>query len=227
MKNNQRGFSTVEILIVLVIVGLIGVVGWLVYDKQQSKKSNEEPSQATSQSPPKEATAQDEQKEAKLSYQGQKVTSGRERFTVEIPQGWNELLRPMDSNWLFMKEGTAQPKYSAGKPVKVTDVPSFGGDGPRVFSIFVHDNIANPEGTPSNFTLPNNGQPIQGTKYSITYSDTVEGMDGHKKGEKSYEYRFNLKDGNSLVIWYRVYSDDLNDQSSLVDEIVSTIVVKN
>ncbi len=34
MKANQKGFSVVEVLIVIIIVGLLGVVGWLVYDRQ-------------------------------------------------------------------------------------------------------------------------------------------------------------------------------------------------
>jgi len=42
MKQNQKGFSVVEILIVIVVVGLIGTVGWLVYDRQKSK-NNEQP----------------------------------------------------------------------------------------------------------------------------------------------------------------------------------------
>jgi prepilin-type N-terminal cleavage/methylation domain-containing protein len=36
MKVNQKGFSVVEILIVIVVIGLIGTVGWLVYDRQNA-----------------------------------------------------------------------------------------------------------------------------------------------------------------------------------------------
>ncbi len=37
MKKNQSGFSLVEVLVVIVIFGLIGAVGWLVIDRQKSK----------------------------------------------------------------------------------------------------------------------------------------------------------------------------------------------
>ncbi|MEX2014658.1 MAG: prepilin-type N-terminal cleavage/methylation domain-containing protein [Candidatus Saccharimonadales bacterium] len=37
MKNNQKGFSVVEILIVIVVVGLLGAAGWLVYVRQKIK----------------------------------------------------------------------------------------------------------------------------------------------------------------------------------------------
>lgn len=40
MKLNQKGFSVIEILIVIVVVGLLSAVGWLVYDRQTSKSTN-------------------------------------------------------------------------------------------------------------------------------------------------------------------------------------------
>ncbi len=36
-KQNSEGFSVVEILIIFVIIGLVGAVGWLVYDRQNNK----------------------------------------------------------------------------------------------------------------------------------------------------------------------------------------------
>ncbi len=38
MKSNQKGFSAVEIVVVIVVVGLLGIVGRLVYDRQNSNK---------------------------------------------------------------------------------------------------------------------------------------------------------------------------------------------
>lgn len=35
MKTNQKGFSTLEVILILVIVGLVGFVGWYVYDSSQ------------------------------------------------------------------------------------------------------------------------------------------------------------------------------------------------
>ncbi len=224
MKMNQKGIGATVILITIVIVALLGTVGWLVYDRQKTNTDNDKATTETSTQETADSTQEDE---PKMSYEGQKVTSGRDRFTIEIPQGWGELFRPTDSDRLVLNEGTKQPIYSAGKQVTVTDIPGFGSDGPRVFSVFVHGNVAPAEGTPSDFTLSNNGQPIEGTKYAITYTDTLEGLGGHEKGEKHYEYWFKLKDGNNLVVWYSVYNEDLNDQSSLIDEVVHSIVIKN
>lgn len=40
MKNNQKGFSLVEVLIIVVTVGLVGAVGWLVFDRQKSTSND-------------------------------------------------------------------------------------------------------------------------------------------------------------------------------------------
>lgn len=41
MKTSQKGFSVVEILIVVVVVGLLAAGGWLVYDRQKNKTNEE------------------------------------------------------------------------------------------------------------------------------------------------------------------------------------------
>jgi prepilin-type N-terminal cleavage/methylation domain-containing protein len=63
MKINQKGFSVVEILIVIVVIGLLGAVGWLVYDRQSSKTS-EKPSTQTSAQQNTETKKQETPKEA-------------------------------------------------------------------------------------------------------------------------------------------------------------------
>lgn len=45
MKVNQKRFSAVEILIVIVVVGLLGAVSWLVYDRQKSNADNKNSNQ--------------------------------------------------------------------------------------------------------------------------------------------------------------------------------------
>lgn len=41
MKKFQNGFSVVEIVLVIVIVGLVGVVSWFVYDRQATTENTE------------------------------------------------------------------------------------------------------------------------------------------------------------------------------------------
>ncbi len=40
-KQNQLGFSAVELIIVVVIVSLLGYAGFTVYSRQQDKKAND------------------------------------------------------------------------------------------------------------------------------------------------------------------------------------------
>lgn len=47
MKNNQNGFSAVELIVVLVVVGLLGTVGWLVWDRQNTKHTTTKVSTST------------------------------------------------------------------------------------------------------------------------------------------------------------------------------------
>lgn len=47
MEVNQKGFGVVEILIVIVVVGLLGVAGWMVYNRQKSKTSEASSTQAS------------------------------------------------------------------------------------------------------------------------------------------------------------------------------------
>lgn len=44
MKKNQQGFSAVELVLAIVVLGLLVAVGWLVYDRQNTSdtKSNDE-----------------------------------------------------------------------------------------------------------------------------------------------------------------------------------------
>lgn len=49
MITHQKGFSVVEILVVIAAVGLLGAVGWLVYDRNKSKTSDTSNTQANTQ----------------------------------------------------------------------------------------------------------------------------------------------------------------------------------
>ena len=71
MKKNQKGFSVVEMLIVLVVVGLIGVAGWFVFERQNNKTET--------------ATQQTQQNSAKDTP---KTTEQEEQSQLVIPDGW-------------------------------------------------------------------------------------------------------------------------------------------
>lgn len=75
-KSNNQGFSIVAILLVIVIVGLIGAVGWLVYDRQQnktSKQTNTKTSEQLKQETPKQESTTQEQKYLEIKEEGIKL----------------------------------------------------------------------------------------------------------------------------------------------------------
>jgi hypothetical protein len=78
-KLNNKGFGITVVLIIVVIVGLIGVAGWLVYDRQ---KDNTENSQTAQQEPEKEIATKEEKRVTLLSKEDVNVTY------VSLPEGW-------------------------------------------------------------------------------------------------------------------------------------------
>lgn len=85
MQVNQKGFSVVEILIVIVVVGLLGAVGWLVYDRQKDKTSNSTATTSTTKADttPKTTEAADPYKD------WQSYCDTRAKSCFKYPQGWN------------------------------------------------------------------------------------------------------------------------------------------
>jgi hypothetical protein len=57
MKKNENGFSAVELLIIVVVAGLIGAAGWIVYARQKDKPSNNQAAPQTTQQETKADTS--------------------------------------------------------------------------------------------------------------------------------------------------------------------------
>ena len=88
MKSNQKGSSVVEILIVVVVLGLVVTVGWLVYDRQQTKSDSQKTTQASKQ---KLSTAKKETKTMD-PYEGwQNFNNSKLKFAFHIPQTGKEM----------------------------------------------------------------------------------------------------------------------------------------
>jgi Tfp pilus assembly protein PilV len=85
MKANQKGFSVIEVLLLIVVVGLVFAVGWLVYDRQNTKSSETSKTSKTAKtneaSPKKEETSEKETV-TKFNATGFSVN------TDKLPRGW-------------------------------------------------------------------------------------------------------------------------------------------
>jgi hypothetical protein len=216
MKNNEKGFSVVEGLLIVLVLAVIGFVAVYVLDRNNQQKSTTQPTASNQQS----ASEVAKDKETPEVLDWERITSGPKTFSVQIPDGWGEILRPLTTDWLTIR-GEKQPLFTDGKPVVVRDLEGFGTDGPSVFSIVVHDNIAEPRGTATTFRIGD----LEGKKYTrIVQEDSEPALDQEFKGDKKYDYRFKLANGKQLVVWYNVYARaDTNDQIATVDKIVTSI----
>lgn len=96
MKINQKGFSVVEILIVIVVVGLLGTVGWLVYDRQNNKSDKEKANTAQTQTETQkvETPKQEEAKPVDETANWREEKSTEFGFSYKYPSdtGWETFL---------------------------------------------------------------------------------------------------------------------------------------
>jgi prepilin-type N-terminal cleavage/methylation domain-containing protein len=87
MKANQKGFSVVEVLIVIVVVGLLGAVGWLVYDRQKSKTNEQPKTTNTTKTSNTTSTTPSTVKPTSNSTK-QTVTYKTAKFSFDLPKDW-------------------------------------------------------------------------------------------------------------------------------------------
>ncbi len=103
IKLNSKGFSPVHILLLVVIVGMIGGVGYYVYSSQ--KKTNQTPDNAAKPQP-------DEKEETPGIYTHQQL-----KYKVAIPEGWTYKLEDLGSNNSYKVLSVQSPDYKLGSAV--------------------------------------------------------------------------------------------------------------
>ena len=82
MRVNQEGFSIVEILIVIFVVGLLGVVGWLVYDRQNNMAPGTTKASNTQATTPQKDETSEVETVKKLNATSFSLD------TSKLPKGW-------------------------------------------------------------------------------------------------------------------------------------------
>jgi Prokaryotic N-terminal methylation motif len=219
MKNNQKGFSIFEILIVIVILFLIGAVSWLVYDRQKSKSSANKVSTKIDVSDqknegPKSSSTIDP------TAKWLKYTSQNKKYSISIPDGWS-LNSLMKSDGIYAWDATSI-KYSEGNIASVKVVEG-GRDGSSIGFMMWLNNDGNigsfmsPELTKVNtYVTPN---AINVNKYTRTQKNEPEGMD-IPKGTLEYKYEL-IKDGSKIYIIHDILPGE-KDQSQLIEQMIQT-----
>ena len=211
MKRTNSGFSAIEALLVVVVAGLIGLVGWHVLQAMDKGKS----SQGSS-------TRIETTKPAKLvdeTANWTKVTAGKSSFTIKVPDGWN--LQNWTSRDYLYASSYKDVTYSAGKAAVVTSGDTFPIDSGPVRHFDITGNPISEKSSVGyyfNETSQDFVSGVQGKKYIHTYPEDVDGV---KKGDKVYLYRFEGKK-TLITINYYVLSGE-NDQSALVEKAIKTL----
>lgn len=90
MKDNQKGFSVAAVLMVIVVLGLVGTVGWLVYDRQNNKTDNKDA--VSTKDAEQDANQTDEDADSN-DDSSSKTTDG---ITYTVPAGWKAAKGPFD-----------------------------------------------------------------------------------------------------------------------------------
>ncbi len=223
LKNNQDGFGTLELILILVIVVLIGVVGWFVYDRNQNKSSQNTSTTATTT--PKTTTSTNiAPTSTKFSLQT-KLTSHSKAFSFYIPDGWivtND--NTLDYGHAIGLENLTYKKGSKGI---VLNKPGLRGDGPTV-SNFIFQEVSKTDfdGYFDNMTKAGTittSDGVEGQKYTFTLKkedDMVSGV-----GSMSYGYSF-VHNSKYYVFNYMQAGSDPN-MSNIVEETIKTLHFNN
>jgi hypothetical protein len=111
MKSNQKGFSTLEILMVVLVIGLLGAIGWLVYDRQDNKTT--QPSQQ-----------EQKQETAKAPGGNTKIFDCKGEFSVKYPE-------PLQASMIAV-----DPSQCLISNVKTEEMPPVGPLPPEQLGLF-------------------------------------------------------------------------------------------
>ncbi len=233
MKKNQKGFSAVEVILLVVVLGLIAGVGYYVFS-QRSGKVVDNASTSSSSSDQKADTTVEDKSADSDAQSWVLLTSGKGGFSIRIPDGWEI------SN--YKGEDNVQSNsltYKKGTPAKVTNQPfPYGGDSSFRFSVTKFDNtenfkFINGDEQKTEFNIGSQ----KGTRYYKKYPvEPVEGI-GPYPGEEIYIYEFKTASTTTYISYgiynHNQYSDSIGikesdqNQVELIERAVKTLKIKD
>lgn len=222
MKNiRQKGFGMVEILIVIVVVGLLGTIGWLVYDRQKNNKVDR-PQQSSNQVQPT-ATTEKQTTSTTPSDSWLKYTSQNNKYSLAIPDGWHlESIKGEDdlSAW-----DTKNISFVAGTRAKV-DTVGGGRDGSSIAFSLIYNYKTNEKSGFSDrlkkiktYTTTNG---VTVDKYSRTQTNEPEDRD-IPKGTTEFVYRL-THNGVVIHIKHDVLLGE-TDQTQHIEDAIATLKI--
>lgn len=118
MNKNQRGFSTIEALLIIVVLGLIGFAGWFMWQKNNDNKTSDKQTKSSQKESPKETKKTFTVPEGYMTY-----TNEEFGFSFAYPQEWGKLSPPSDSNFGY----SLMSKYIGDEPLGTSRLQGWFG----------------------------------------------------------------------------------------------------
>jgi hypothetical protein len=223
MNKSQKGFGAVEGLLIFVIVGMLGGVGWYVYNSNKTTNdlldNTSDPVSIKAKSSKKIETTTPKQVDETANWA--KVTSGKNAFSVKVPDGWN--LQNWTSRDYLSASSYKDLTFTSGKVATVANGDAAATDSGPVKRFNITGNPISQKASIGSYfnETPQSFGPVSGVsgkKYAHTYPEDVDGV---KKGDKVYLYRF--EGAKTLVTADYYVLGGETDQSALVEKALKTL----
>lgn len=222
MKFKQKGFSVVEILIVIVLVSLIGSVGWYVWQSKNKKPASTDDSQTTQTQPSTQTQASSCNAASEEQNSWAVVSSHENNFTMCVPGGWT-LVSDTQSDTFRV----APPfVVVSGEKATIQNEEIGGKDGTSdMFQVLTakesYQGWTSNDAEKSDFTL-NDG--TKGIRYYTKYTNIgVGGGIGPVEGDEDYEYLFE-KNGKFIHAGYTIHPGTQKHLNT-VEEVLKTLKI--
>lgn len=204
MKMNQKGFSLIEGLLIVIALSLVGFVGFYVYNANKDEKKNEHA--AVTHADEKGEKAEDE------TANWQELASSKGAFKLKVPDGW-KLNNDPTQDFVSSSLDPADITYKKGVAPVLTQDEILGTDAPYRFVVSVSSE-AGESGESAEFVL------ADGTKGGKS-TEEFEDMVGNAGIIKVHTYMFGAAD-KVVTVRYSVLEGD-PDNIEIVEKVIKTL----
>jgi hypothetical protein len=219
LSKSQDGFSAVEVLLLLVIVGIIGGVGYFVMNSQKKTNTTLED---TSKSQGEVQKAEKKETKVDPTTKWLKYISQNGKYSASIPDGWELLTMKGEDN--IHAWNMTNITYSEGKSAKVDVLDGGGRDGSSIAFHLIYNTDTHFE---KNTDLKKvktytNANQVSVTKSTRTQTSAPDenGMD-IPKGTTEYVYLLTTG-GKKITIVHDVLSGE-TDQTQRIEQLIDTL----
>lgn len=221
MKQNQKGFSAVEALLVLVILALIGGVGYYVYKSRQEANKSQDNANKSSLEISQAAKKEAEKKPADETEGWLLYKPPTNEYEIRLPDGWK--LERTEKAPHLAAAGMSSIVYKAGTKAVVTEVEGGRDYGSLAFSLAVYKASEGSAPRGSEVKKFNTSQGLVITQWLFEQTAEPEGID-IPKGAKEYRYELTAKD-KKISFTHDVLPGE-TAQTDLIEKAIKTLQVK-